>query len=68
MHLAFLEPRDGVAGRCVGASLRLFRPIRDLSIQTPYQREHLATRWDGALELGVNYMGKPPTEFPLFVS
>ena len=26
-----------------------------------YQREHLATRWDGALELGVNYMGNSPT-------
>ena len=26
-----------------------------------YQREHSATRWDGALELGVNYMGKPTT-------
>ena len=26
-----------------------------------YQREHSATRWDGALELGVNYVFKPPT-------
>ena len=30
-----------------------------------YQREHSATRWDGALELGVNYMGKPTTPVPL---
>ena len=26
-----------------------------------YQREHSAMRWDGALELGVNYVFKPPT-------
>ena len=31
VHLAFLEPRDGVAGRCVGASLRLIRSIKQNS-------------------------------------
>ena len=32
-----------------------------------YQREHSATRWDGALELGVNYVFKPP-QFPYDVT
>ena len=45
MHLAFLEPRDGVAGRCVGASLRLIRPIRDLSVHTPYKHLDPSLLW-----------------------